>query len=554
MSDFTIDELVEQRLKSVKVLCVEDNKTTQMLYASFLEDLIEEVYFSDDGESGYQKFLEYDVDMVVVDHHMPKMSGLELIQKIRTINDAIPIVFASSTDDSEVIMDTFTSGVVCFVKKPVNREEFLKSIYNSARVLLAQAKSKQQKEQEEYTKFQENLGFAKELNILRNDFYYQMIEQEKPYLIDFLYKPLDILSGDAYCARRIDRDNTFYLMVDGMGKGLSASLTAMLMTSFVNHMLDKMIQTDSFDLAVLIHETMEYIKPILLDEESLAIDYIHMDNKEELLYYAKFSMPVLLMESTSSEIIRLRSNNSALSKWQRTFNIDSYDIANIKKFLIYSDGIVENGTVFGTKTYANFIEEDFLKSFTKEDLRRSFFEKISEQEDDLSLIYINHLVNTDNNECNKKVYEASFDAVDDAGEWFENNWHKLCSNEEEFPKASVVFTELFMNAFEHGCLGINSDEKHQLLEDDIYFETIEQKSLQCDKKIELCMRLVTHCDANYIITKISDGGDGFDTQILSEIFRNSATFNGRGVFVSRKNSLGIYYNAKGNCVLFLHKV
>lgn len=58
----------------------------------------------------------------------------------------------------------------------------------------------------------------------------------------------------------------------------------------------------------------------------------------------------------------------------------------------------------------------------------------------------------------------------------------------------------------------------------------------------------------YVITKIIDEGDGFDTNILSEIFRNKALFNGRGVFVSRRSSLGIYYNQKGNEVLFLHKI
>ena len=62
-----------------------------------------------------------------------------------------------------------------------------------------------------------------------------MIDDYGISLVDFLYQPLDVMSGDAYCARRIDKSSTFYLMVDGMGKGLSASLTAMIMTSFVNH-------------------------------------------------------------------------------------------------------------------------------------------------------------------------------------------------------------------------------------------------------------------------------------------------------------------------------
>ena len=173
-------------------------------------------------------------------------------------------------------------------------------------------------------------------------------------------------SGDAYCARLIDKETTFYLVVDGMGKGLSASLTAMIMTSFVNHIIDKMLALDSFDLSVLIHETMEYIKPILSDEEALALDYILVDNQENMLYYAKFAMPALLMENKNKELIRLKSNNSPLSKWQDTFNIGSYDISEIIKFLMYTDGIVENETIYEKKPYSEYIEEDFLKAFTKD--------------------------------------------------------------------------------------------------------------------------------------------------------------------------------------------
>lgn len=88
----------------------------------------------------------------------------------------------------------------------------------------------------------------------------------------------------------------------------------------------------------------------------------------------------------------------------------------------------------------------------------------------------------------------------------------------------------------------------------IYILKHYPKEKECDKEIEVKVDKVLHHDDLYIITKISDEGDGFDTQILSEIFRNSKKFHGRGVFVSRKNSFGIYYNAKGNSVLFINKI
>ena len=106
-----------------------------------------------------------------------------------------------------------------------------------------------------------------------------------------------------------------------------------------------------------------------------------------------------------------------------------------------------------------------------------------------------------------------------------------------------------MNAYEHGNLGLNSEEKHRLLEEDNYFERLLELEKTTEKIITVKVFQIHQCDSTYIVTVISDEGKGFDTQILSQIFRNSKIFNGRGVFVSRKNSMGIYYNDTGNSVL-----
>jgi len=90
---------------------------------------------------------------------------------------------------------------------------------------MSKERLEQLEKNEVYASYQAELAFEKELNILRNDFYYQMIVSKSTSLVDFLYRPLDTLSGDAYSARRIDEYRTFYLLVDGMGKGVSASFT-----------------------------------------------------------------------------------------------------------------------------------------------------------------------------------------------------------------------------------------------------------------------------------------------------------------------------------------
>ncbi|MCD4667632.1 MAG: fused response regulator/phosphatase [Sulfurimonas sp.] len=549
-------------LKNLTLLCVEDNKTTQILYDSIFEDIVKEVIFADDGEDGYQKYLEYNnINIIITDYSMPNLNGVEMIEKIRDIDKNIPIILVSAISDIDVITSALNFGVNSFIKKPLIYSEIIKALENTSKILIANQflqeqrnkKLKELQEKETYNSYQEDLGFAKELNILRNDFYYQMINHTGISLVDFLYHPLDVMSGDAYTARRIDENTTFYLMVDGMGKGLSASLTAMLITSFTNYIVDIMISTDNYDLAVIINETMKYIQPVLLEEEALAIDYIEINNKDNMIYYAKFAMPVLLMENKNKELVRLKSNNPPLCKWRDTFNIDKYDISEIAKFLIYTDGIVENETIFDNQPYSDFIEKDFLNSFTREDLKNSFFEKITYQEDDITLIYINRL-NFFSSELATKTFASTLDAVDSANEWYEGIWKDITNEVKLSYQAGVVFTELFMNAYEHGNLGINSEKKHLLLDNDNYFETLLEVQKNCTKEITVSVNKIEHQNADYIITQITDEGEGFDTQILSEIFRNAATFNGRGVFVSRKNSLGIYYNDKGTSVLYLNKV
>ena len=408
---------------------------------------------------------------------------------------------------------------------------------------------------QEYADYQEKLGLEKELTILRNDFYYKMtsLSSESVSLIDFLYRPLDTMSGDAYTARKIDNFRTFYFIIDGMGKGLSASLTAMIMASFTNHIIDKMIEHNQFDLYLLVFETLHYIQNVLLEEEVLAIDYIVIDDEHATINYAKFAMPVSFMQNSKDEIIRLKSNNPPMSKYQNDFKISTYDISDIDKFLFYSDGIVENSTIYGDKTYADFIEEDFKHSSTRQELVDNIFAKISTQEDDLTLAFITKLKFDKSTHIQTKTFGTSLDEVERANKWYTEVIHNFCENKSVKYAAQIVFSELFMNAYEHGNLGIKANTKHKLIEDDIYFKTLSEKEQNCSKTITVTIEKLQNEKSTSVVTKIVDEGEGFNTNILSDIFRNSQTFNGRGVFVSRRNSMGIYYNTTGNTVLFINK-
>ena len=555
-----IDNSVLEYLKSLTLLCVEDNKTTQLIYNSIFEDLVKNIVYANNGEEGYQKFSNENIDLIISDYDMPVLNGIDMIKKIRESNKEIPIILVSAIQDVDVIVHALQLNVNNFLKKPIVAIEVMQAIANVTKLLIAdnylkiqrEKKIKELEKKEKYNLYQEDLAFSKELNILRNDFYYQMIEGECNTLIDFFYKPLDILSGDSYSARKINEDIVFYFIVDGMGKGLSASLSSMLMTAYINHMVDKMHA--HFDIKDLIDLSLEYMKPILLDDEALSIDFIIINYKSVTMEYAKFAMPPSLLQSIDNTITKIKSNNPPLSKYTTTFTISNIDISKIIKFLFYSDGVVENSVRYDNKLYIDFIEEDFLSSFTKDEFREKLLWKIDDQEDDMTFIFINQLTINSRISHIKELFPSTLEALEEANDWYSNIWSTFTSNYKLSYNAGVVFTELFMNAYEHGNLGLDSETKHKLLSEDSYFTTLEEKQKDCKKKITVSIDTITHNSSKYITTTIKDEGEGFDTQILSKIFRDKKNFNGRGVYVSRQSSLGIYYNSRGNTVLFLHKL
>jgi hypothetical protein len=409
-------------------------------------------------------------------------------------------------------------------------------------------------EQLQYQQIQEDLAFDKELNILRNDFYYQYEESFAMMLVDFMYKPLDTLSGDAYSARRVGKDKSFYMVVDGMGKGVSASLTTMIFTSYVNHTVDMMVQKNHFCIVTLIEKAIAFIKPILLEEETLCVDFICLDMSLSKMYYAKFSMPpFLLQKNTTGEVVRIPSNNTPISKWHGGVNVGSYAIEDIQKFLFYSDGIVENATQDG-RCYAEYIDGDFQTSFTREEFKEKMNAKLTDQEDDFSLVFLNTLYPQTMQLLTTQTYETRLDMINEAVLLYGELWEQWSSDTRLGIKATMVFNELILNAYEHGNLEVDSQTKHAMLEDDTFFDVMKEKEQKCDKKIFVNVYKIVHFDSEYILTTIEDEGEGFDTQLLTTIFRKSKNFNGRGVFLSRKNSMGIYYNEKGNKVLFLNKL
>ncbi len=71
------------------------------------------------------------IDIVITDYSMPGMNGIELLEKIRLINNDVPVIMMTAYSDKELVIDAMKNKCNGFIDKPFSLEELLAEIYRN---------------------------------------------------------------------------------------------------------------------------------------------------------------------------------------------------------------------------------------------------------------------------------------------------------------------------------------------------------------------------------------------------------------------------------------
>lgn len=106
--------------KAQSILYVEDDLGIKEAMSSVLQYFCEELYIASDGEEGLELFKTKSPQIIVTDIVLANMNGMEMSQKIRQIDEEVPIILMSAHNDLEYYKQALELKIDGYLIKPIN--------------------------------------------------------------------------------------------------------------------------------------------------------------------------------------------------------------------------------------------------------------------------------------------------------------------------------------------------------------------------------------------------------------------------------------------------
>ncbi|GAB1309509.1 sigma-54 dependent transcriptional regulator [Urechidicola sp. KH5] len=116
-----------------KILIIEDEAAIRRVLSKIISEESKEYQVSEaeDGLEGIEKVHKEDFDLVLCDIKMPKMDGVEVLEKIKKIKPEVPVVMISGHGDLETAVNTMRLGAFDYISKPPDLNRLLNTVRNA---------------------------------------------------------------------------------------------------------------------------------------------------------------------------------------------------------------------------------------------------------------------------------------------------------------------------------------------------------------------------------------------------------------------------------------
>ena len=116
-----------------KILIIEDEEPIRRVLVRILtdEDSSFEIHEASDGKKGLDLIKNDSYDLVLCDIKMPKVDGIELLQRTRKTNSTIPFIMLTGHGNIETAVESMKLGAYDFISKPPDLNRLINSVRNA---------------------------------------------------------------------------------------------------------------------------------------------------------------------------------------------------------------------------------------------------------------------------------------------------------------------------------------------------------------------------------------------------------------------------------------
>ena len=107
-----------------RILIIDDDKSLLESYTVLLEDEFQ-VSTAESGERGLDLLRHEDVHLVLLDVRLPDMNGIEVLRRIKALDENVDVIMITAVKDVRVAFEAIKLGAYDYLEKPFEIDDIL---------------------------------------------------------------------------------------------------------------------------------------------------------------------------------------------------------------------------------------------------------------------------------------------------------------------------------------------------------------------------------------------------------------------------------------------
>ena len=290
-----------------------------------------------DGLEGLNRITDTKPDVVILDIEMPKLTGIQVLEKIRSDPryDDMPIIVETAKDKPDVRNEVLRAGATNIISKPIDFDVLIQRVRDhlSHRLLVKNLKAYQQRVRQEL-----EAARGMQLQLLPRTRDIQKLEQKYGVKLDWHYNPSSELGGDWWGAHLINDQKFGIFAVDFTGHGVGAAIN-----TFRLHTIMEDIQPETNSPARYLEALNELLVDLIPRGQFATMHYAIIDIVENTLTYASAGHTPPLIGNPDAKTLSVGDPSGLPMGIQKSieYTDHEFDLRPGDFLLLYSDALTE---------------------------------------------------------------------------------------------------------------------------------------------------------------------------------------------------------------------